>query len=94
MVSFHFLLSDLHAQTNSSLNADRSLENARATFQDSILTVTTGKVTRQWRLDRCRFSDSQYEKCSDQAKNGAEKSLSIFVTGTFRQKLITTAGQS
>lgn len=48
MVCFQFLLSDLHAQTNTSLNADRSLENARATFQDGMLTVTTGKITRQW----------------------------------------------
>ena len=55
VVSFFFSLSSLNAQTHASLTADRSLENARATFQDSILTVTTGKVTRQWRWTGAGF---------------------------------------
>lgn len=55
LVIFLGFLFTQQTQTDISIKIDKSLENARATFQDSLLTVTTGKVTRQWRWTGAGF---------------------------------------
>ncbi len=49
--AFVFLWSLCILQTQAGIPSaiDRSLDNARAIFKDGLLTVTTGKVIRQWR---------------------------------------------